>query len=66
MRRIAKPPGTADTAPRGNDLKSSERNKGRVDHIIRRNQTLPHTPLNLGRRGYVYRQINGRGDRVSG
>ena len=60
-----KPPEAASTAPRGANLKPREGFKGRVDDITRRSQTRPHTQLDPGRKGYVYRQINKR-EPVSG
>ena len=61
----AKPPGSAATAPRGDNLKPSEGFKGRVDHIIRRSQTRPLTRLISELRGYVCRLINKQGDQAS-
>ena len=61
----AKPPGSAATAPRGDNLKPRKGFKGRVDHITQRSQTRPHTQLSPGRRGYVCRLINKQGEEAS-
>ena len=61
-----KAPGAASTTPRAVDQKLWEKFKGRVSYITQRSQTRPITRLILGLRGYVYRQFNRRGDRVSG